>query len=72
MTREKFPDASIIVSELTPKQDHLQNIIKKVNIEINQRIKEVPHYLLINHDNLNSRELFHDKNISKKVMEYHY
>ena len=72
MTREKFPDASIIVSELTPRQDDLQNVIKKVNIEINQRIKEVPDCLLINHDNLNSRELFHDKKHLKKVMEYHY
>ena len=61
MTREKFPNASIIVSEFTPRQDDLQNVIKKVNVEINQRIKEVPDCLLINHDNLNSRELFHDK-----------
>ena len=44
MTREKFPDASIIISELTPRQDDLQNVIKKVNIEINQRIKK---YLIV-------------------------
>ena len=57
---------SIIVSELTPRQYDPQNVIKKVNVEINQRIKEVPDCLLINHDNVNSRDLYHDKKHLKK------
>ena len=67
MTRGKTPDASIMVSELTPRQDDLQNVIKKVNVEINQRIKEVLDCLLINHHNLNSRELFYDKKHLKNI-----
>ena len=61
LVKEQFPNATVYVSEMTPRMDSLNEILSEVN-QILGRAKILQRLtLIIKHDNLNRRSYFVDK-----------
>ena len=69
--REKFPQIIIILSELTPRKDELDNAVIPCNELLKQLVGRYEHIFFINHSNMrdSSYSLFYDeKHIHKRAI----
>lgn len=67
--RSKYPDAKILVSEITPRMDDLNPKVKECNAHLKVVLKGDPQVYVIYHNFLDNDELFYDmKHIKKEFI----
>ena len=63
-----FPEKKIIVSEITPRTDGLDDVVLAVNNGVHKRIKDLPNVNHVDNDNLREYRFFHDtKHLNRRL-----